>query len=133
MFLGDACAPNAKEIADLFGEYYQCVYVRVSSQENFVVDDGVEDFSTVLLILLEEETVEQGILALDTQNGPGPDGISPVILKKIVLVVKKLLAVLFNFCRCFLEIFHSFGSRHTLSLCSRVVTREIFRTIVEYL
>jgi hypothetical protein len=38
--------------------------------------------------------VEQGILALDTQKGLGPDGISPLILKKIVLVSKKPLAVL---------------------------------------
>jgi hypothetical protein len=37
------------------------------------VDDGVEDSSTVLLIQLEKETVEQGILALETQKGPGPD------------------------------------------------------------
>jgi hypothetical protein len=36
------------------------------------------------------------MLALDTQKGPGIDGISPLILKKIVLVAKKLLAVLFN-------------------------------------
>jgi hypothetical protein len=45
------------------------------------VDDGVEDSSTVSLIQLGEETVEQGILALDTQKGPGPDGISPLIRK----------------------------------------------------
>jgi hypothetical protein len=60
------------------------------------VDDGVVDSSTVLLIQLEEETVEQVILALDTQKGPEPDWISPLILKKIVLVVKKPLTVLFN-------------------------------------
>jgi hypothetical protein len=54
----------------------------------------VEDSSTVSLILLEEETVERGIVALDMQNGLGPDGISQLILKKIVLVVKKQLAVL---------------------------------------
>jgi hypothetical protein len=35
-------------------------------------------------------------MALDTQKGPGPDGISPLILKKIVLVLKKPLAVWFN-------------------------------------
>jgi hypothetical protein len=40
--------------------------------------------------------VEQGNLALDTQKGPGPNGICPLILKKIVLLVKKPLAVLFN-------------------------------------
>jgi hypothetical protein len=60
------------------------------------VDDGVEDYFTVLLIQLEEEIVKQGILALDTQKGPGPDGISQLILKKIVLVVKKPLTFLFN-------------------------------------
>jgi hypothetical protein len=38
--------------------------------------------------------VEQGIL--DTQRGPGPDGISPLILKKIRLVVTQPLAILFN-------------------------------------
>jgi hypothetical protein len=35
-------------------------------------------------------------VALDTQKGPGPDGISLQILKKIVLVVKKPVAILFN-------------------------------------
>jgi hypothetical protein len=85
-----------QEIADLFGEYFQCAHVRDSSLEDFVVDDGVEDSSTVLLIQLEEETVEQGILAFDTPKGRGPNGISPLILKKIVLVVMKPLAVLFN-------------------------------------
>jgi hypothetical protein len=70
--------------------------VRDDSQDDLVVDNGVEDSSTVSLIQLEEETVEQGILALDMQKGPDPDGISPLILKKIVLVVKKPLAILFS-------------------------------------
>jgi hypothetical protein len=34
--------------------------------------------------------------ALDTKNSPGPDGISVLILKKILVVVKKSLAVLFT-------------------------------------
>jgi hypothetical protein len=50
--------------------------VRDSSQEDFVVDDGVEDSSTVLLIQFEEQTMDMGILALDTQKGPGSDGTS---------------------------------------------------------
>jgi hypothetical protein len=89
MFLGDACALNAQEIAGLFGEYFQGVYVRNSSEEDFVVDEGVEDSSTVSLIQLEEKTVE-------TRKGPGPDGISPLVLKKILQVVKKPLVVLFT-------------------------------------
>jgi predicted glycosyltransferase involved in capsule biosynthesis len=41
MFLGDTCAHNTQEIANLFDEYFQCFYVRDGSQEDFVVDDGV--------------------------------------------------------------------------------------------
>jgi hypothetical protein len=52
------------------------------------VDNGVQDSSTVSLVQIEVETVEQGILALDTQKGPGHDG--------IVLVVKTPFAVVFN-------------------------------------
>jgi hypothetical protein len=66
----------------LLGEYFQGVYVRDESQQDFVVDDGVEDSSILSLIQLEGKTVEQGILALDTQKGPEPDGL---ILKKFVL------------------------------------------------
>jgi hypothetical protein len=47
MLLGGACVRNAQEIADLFGEYFLGAYVRDSSQEDFVMDDGVEDCSTV--------------------------------------------------------------------------------------
>jgi hypothetical protein len=54
------------------------VYVSENSVEDFIVDGGFEDSSTVLLIQLEQETVEREIVALDTQKGPGPDGISPL-------------------------------------------------------
>jgi hypothetical protein len=67
--------PNAQEIVHLFGKNLQGVYVRDDLNEGFVVDDCVEDSSTVLLIQIEEKTVEPGILALDTQKGPGPDGL----------------------------------------------------------
>jgi hypothetical protein len=42
------------------------VRVRDDSLDNFVVNEGVDDSLTVLLIQLEEETVEQGILVLNT-------------------------------------------------------------------
>jgi hypothetical protein len=50
MFLGGACVRNGQEIADLFGEYCQGVYVRDSSQQDFVFDDSVDNSSTVSLI-----------------------------------------------------------------------------------
>jgi hypothetical protein len=96
MFLDNTCTRNAQNVVDLFCEYFQGVYVRDNLQKDFVVDSGVKDSSTFLLIQLEEETVKQGILALDTQKGPEPDGISPLILKNIVLAVKKPLTVLFT-------------------------------------
>jgi hypothetical protein len=40
--------------------------------------------------------VEQNILVLDTQKCPEADGISPLIMKKKVRVVKKPLAILLN-------------------------------------
>jgi hypothetical protein len=42
MFLDDTCGRNALEIADLFGEYFQSVYVSDNLQENSVMDDGIE-------------------------------------------------------------------------------------------
>jgi hypothetical protein len=71
-------------------------------------------------------------VALDTQKGPGPDGISLQILKKIVLVVKKPVAILFNL-SLLSGVFPCVWKSRTLFLCSRVETTEIFRTIVEYL
>jgi hypothetical protein len=58
MFLGDTCTRNAQEIANIFGKYFEGVYVRDDLQEDFVVDDGVGDSSIVTLIQLEEETVK---------------------------------------------------------------------------
>jgi hypothetical protein len=51
-------------LANLFGKYFQGVYVRGDSHADFVMDDGVEDNSTVSLIQVEEETMEWSILAL---------------------------------------------------------------------
>jgi hypothetical protein len=45
-----------------------------NSQEDCVVDDGIDDSSTVSLIQLEEETVERVVLALDTKKALGPMG-----------------------------------------------------------
>jgi hypothetical protein len=50
MFLGETCAGTSQEIANSFGEYFQGVYVRDDSQEDFVVDDGVKDSSTASLL-----------------------------------------------------------------------------------
>jgi hypothetical protein len=76
MFLGGACLRNAQEIADLFGEYFQCVNVKNNSQEGFVVDGVFEDSSTVSL---EEETVQRALWLWSRKKAR----ISPLILKKM--------------------------------------------------
>jgi hypothetical protein len=45
--------------------------VRDDLQEHFVVTDDIKDSFTVSLIQLEEETVEEGILALGTKKSLG--------------------------------------------------------------
>jgi hypothetical protein len=65
---------KVQDISNLFGDYFQGVYVK----DDFVVTDGVDDYS---IVVFEKEIVEQGFLGLDTQKGPGVDGIYPLILK----------------------------------------------------
>jgi hypothetical protein len=64
------------EIENLFGKDFQGVCEGQVAGE-FCCGRGVdvEDISTVSLIQLEKEFLEQSILTLDTQKGPGPDGI----------------------------------------------------------
>jgi hypothetical protein len=62
---------------NLFAEFFQGVYVS--------------ECEPVLLPTLNSFTqpaVEKAILRLDEQKGPGPDGILPFILRKLVSVVK---------------------------------------------
>jgi hypothetical protein len=91
-------------LAHVTHDYFQGVYTRDNSQENLVVNDGVE-----------EETVQRGIVAVDKQKDPGPDGIFPLILTKIVLIVKKPLAILF-----YSVFFHACGRTRTLFGCAFV-------------
>jgi hypothetical protein len=50
----------------------------------------------VSLVQVKQTAVEEVILGLDEQMGPGPDGISPSILRKLVSVVKVPLTLLFK-------------------------------------
>jgi hypothetical protein len=112
------------DIENLFVQHFKVVYLRRDLQKDFVVNDGVENSSTVVLLIhLVEETMEQGMLVLNTKKGSGPDEISLLIVKKIVLVIKKLLVCMFNLS---LLSFHAFRRSPTSSLCSRVVQKEMF-------
>jgi hypothetical protein len=45
---------------------------------------------------VSEDEVECAFLGLDVNKGPGPDGITPVILKRLASVVKVPLTFVFN-------------------------------------
>jgi Reverse transcriptase (RNA-dependent DNA polymerase) len=98
MFLNDDAARSPQEIANLFAKFFQSVYVK--DDESFTpltppshVDQNQQKVS---LIQFAETAVLEAILDLDEQKGPGPDGITPSILKKLVSVVKVPLTFLFN-------------------------------------
>jgi hypothetical protein len=44
---------KVQDISNLFGDYFQGVYVK----DDFVVTDGVDDY---LIVVFEKEIVEQG-------------------------------------------------------------------------
>jgi hypothetical protein len=89
MFLGSNCAWDSHNIADLFAGFFQCVYV----QEDWIPDS---DGHKMPSIEVSEDEVECAFLSLDVNKGPGPDGITPAILKRLASVVKVLLTFVFN-------------------------------------
>jgi hypothetical protein len=117
MFLGGACALNTGNCRFVWRVFPRCICGRQFAGK---FRCGRRCTSTVSLIQFEEETVERGIVAFWTRKiALGPRDISTNSEKDCV--------------GCFLGFFHTFRKSRTSSLCSRVVTREIFRTIVEYL
>jgi hypothetical protein len=58
--------------------------------------DEEHELHKISLVQLTQTAVENAILGLDEQKGPGLDGISSSILRKSVSVVKVPLTLLFN-------------------------------------
>jgi hypothetical protein len=83
-----------EEIVNFFVEFYQGVYVSESESvslptlDTFPVAHGVS--------CPRRQLLRKPFLELDEQKSPGPCGISPSILRKLVSVVKVLLWLMFN-------------------------------------
>jgi hypothetical protein len=93
MFIGVDCASNFHDIADLFAGYFQGGFVNDLSVENAnEYDEGSGDPSVLSLIQLTEVT----LMNLEEKKRPDPDGISPLMLKKIFLGVKAPLTFIFS-------------------------------------
>ncbi len=97
LFYGSQTARDTLDIANLFAKFFQSVYVEDLDPRPMRSSEIVDENSRkVSLIQFTEEAVEKAILQLDEQKGPGPDGISPFILKKIASILKSPLTALFN-------------------------------------
>jgi hypothetical protein len=98
MFLEDQTARDPQEIANLFANFFQSVYVKDDDPSISMTTPDCADQNQhkVSLIQFTETAVHEAILELDEQKGPGPDGISPSILKKLVSVLRVPLTFLFN-------------------------------------
>jgi hypothetical protein len=88
MFLKDQAARNPGDIGNLFANFFQEVYVKDDESSNMIDMPNLEQNPPkVSLIQFTESDIVEVILDLDEQKGPGPDGISPLILKKLALAV----------------------------------------------
>jgi hypothetical protein len=98
IFFKDQAARNPEEIANLFAKKFQEVYMKEDDSLNFLKNVPIAESNShkVSPIQLTEPEIEEAILGLDGKKGPGPDGIPPSVLEKLVSVFKGSLTFLFN-------------------------------------
>lgn len=98
MFLNGNNGHDGESIANLFREYFQGVYISddlVSDNINFTINNQQSplDLDSVNISLA---TVFAGILLLDSNKGPGPDGIPPRLLVCCAYSLARPLWILFS-------------------------------------
>jgi hypothetical protein len=79
LFFESKSAQGPVEVVNLLAEFFRGVYVSEGEPVSSPTFDTLHRY--LLSVILEE-----AILELDEQKNPGPDGISPSILKKLVSV-----------------------------------------------
>jgi hypothetical protein len=84
LFLGNDCVcPDSQSIANLFAGFFQSVYVLndwIPDGDLPTPDDGHR------MSAIEVFEHEVAFLGLDVSKGPGPDGITPTLLKRLASV-----------------------------------------------
>jgi hypothetical protein len=97
MFFKNQSAHGPQDIANLFASFFQSGYVQDDGDHiSSYTPDSDDHQQKVSLLQFTENAVHEAILDLNEQKGPGPDGITPSILKKLVSVMKVPLTLLFN-------------------------------------
>lgn len=93
MYLDTKTETNPKGIADLFAQYFSSVFETPSS----VIPQYNSNFVNFIQpSTIEESTILSKLKSLDTSKGPGPDSISPLLLKSLAPALAAPLAFIFN-------------------------------------
>lgn len=79
MYLKDEKTSDPESICNLFGNFFQSVYVPDVSP---VPPFGVEKIADIRSYRLSEEEVLKALSGLDVNKGNGPDGVSPLLVKR---------------------------------------------------
>lgn len=98
MKLGNECANNSQDIANLFLKHFSGVYNKPSNnssqiQHNFSDNSFVNNLSK---IYITHESITQKLKVLNIHKGAGTDGIPPLFFRKCADTLSMPLFILFN-------------------------------------
>ena len=130
---------DREQIADLFASHFKSVYSSKSSTTAPCIVSGSDvSLSSVSVSLAD---VFEGLRALDTNKGPGPDCIPPLLLRSCccTLAPPPPPCTYYLCARCSLGLSPAIGSLARLPLCSKRVMElrsgiiDQYRFLVRYL
>lgn len=88
------CADSDLAKSKLFANFFEKQYVQGADIDlDVILDDCTED---ALNVIIEEHDVRKAIESINMRKGPGPDGISPILLKNCVHALTTPLTILFR-------------------------------------
>lgn len=98
MFLEDKIGNNSSEKCNLFAEFFESVYTTFNENDrdyayfSHLVDSQLE----ISIRKITEQEVKSALKGVNSNKGPGPDGIPPVMVKTLAEELAKPLFLLFN-------------------------------------
>lgn len=95
MKYGEKIANGSKITSNLFADFFETVQAAPNLGADF---DGDREFDSFCLdrIIIDATDVEQALLILNVNRGPGPDSIPALIIRSCSASLFELLTILFN-------------------------------------
>lgn len=97
MFFNNSTAHSLEEISQLFANHCSSVY-SLNKIADYILESlnvNMHDININSMNISENE-ISDYLISIDDKSSTGPDGISPIFLKKCFLVLVNLLHYLFN-------------------------------------